>query len=547
MYVQGLFEESPDTVEGTGQHDRSEKRRKKKQPEKETQASCDEDSDDESLWPQLPRELSLGNNDLGLVGKLDAVEETVGQWIPVEAKHSAAPKGDRPFFVEEEELSASAWGNDQIQLCGQGLLLTANGYPSSYGYLYYRKTKTRVRIDFNPVLVSATRKVIDSARQCFEGEIPQPLLDSEKCLRCSMSSVCLPEEMNLKHGLINEPRRIIPGRDDLGVVYVHSQGTYVGKSGQCISISTLDGSKDTIPIKDVSALVLFGNIQVSTQALQFLMASGRSVTFLSQSGRYFGTAESPLTKNPVLRRKQAKIFDDSLNALYLSKSIVIAKIKNQRTLLRRNGSGDSPDLERALSELADCMEKAESTDNVDSLRGLEGYAARCYFGIYPSLLKNEALKALMKGRSKRPPKDPVNAMLSFGYSILARDFRAAINAAGMDPMWGFYHIMEAGRPALALDMMETFRPLIVDSLVLRLINMGVLTEKDFWVTPANALMTPAGRKSFLAGYEQRMDEMITHPEFNYRLSYRRVLELEARLLARFIEGELREYSPLTTR
>lgn len=550
MYVQGIFLESPDTLAGSAQHDRAEARRPKPKARRKNDDPESEDAaetEDESPWPSPPRDLLLGDDELGLTGRLDAVEEVDGHFAPVESKHGPAPDGNWPFVVEEIELAADAWGNDQVQLCGQGLLLGACGYPSSYGYLYYRKTKSRVRVEFSEALRNATFRVISNARRCRESEIPPPLVDSKKCVRCSLVEACLPEEVNFRLGKIEEPRRIIPGRDDLGMVYVVTQGARVGKKGESLSIVSPDEDLGTVPLKDTAGLTVFGNVQVTTQALHMLLESGRQITFASRSGRLIGVAGGLTTKNVSLRREQVRRFDDEESALSLAKSVVVAKIRNQRTLIRRNSSDGDSQTAFVLAALAERTEAASATDSIASLRGEEGLAARFYFERFPALLKDETLRAQMKGRSKRPPKDPVNAMLSYGYTLLTRDFTAACAAAGLDPMIGFYHAMEAGRPALVLDLMEPFRPLVVDSLVLRLVNTGAIAARDFVVSTVNAVMTDSGRRAFLAGYEQRVDEMVTHPEFGYRLSYRRIFELEARLVARFLSRELEDYRPLTTR
>ncbi len=543
MYVQGLFQPSADTVEGKAQHERAERHGRPRPAETDSE-NGEEAAQEPPTWPSVPKELYLGDQSLGLIGKLDAVEEGAGRFAPVEAKHGPAPDGTSPFVVEGISLSAGAWGNDQVQLCGQGLVLNANGYTSEKGYLYYRGSRKRVEVLFTPELMDATQRVIAAARACAQGTMPLPLVDSMKCIRCSLVSACLPDEVNFELNRIEEPRRVIPGRDDAGVLYVVANAARVGKKGDSLTVWTQETGEVQVPVKDVAALAFFGNVQVTTQALHLLMASGRHISFLTSAGRLIGTAGGLTVKNPELRRKQVMEFAKPDVALALAREVVAAKIANQRTLLRRNG----PPPESALAEMAQMAEAAGSAQNMDSLRGNEGRAARVYFDNLPALFTQDPLfQQSMQGRSKRPPKDPVNAMLSFGYALLLRDLVAACATTGLDPMIGFFHATEHGRPALALDLMEPFRPLIVDSVALRAANTGVVGSGSFHVSPGNVLLTDAGRRAFIGAYEQRMDEMVTHPSFGYRLSYRRVLELEVRLLARRIEGELPEYKPLTTR
>ncbi|MFA5166848.1 MAG: CRISPR-associated endonuclease Cas1 [Candidatus Paceibacterota bacterium] len=489
------------------------------------------------------------------------------QWISVESKNSAGPDKPVAFDCGSFKLSPDAWPNDQIQLCAQGLLLRENGFDSPFGYLYYRAAKKRVKIDFTDDLINYTRSVIRDAQEATKGQIPPPLLDSPKCVKCSLNVFCLPDEINRLAGKIGEPRKIIPGRDDAGVLYVITQGARVSKAGESIVIK-LDGEKvDEIPLKDVAHVVLVGHIQISTEALHLLMESGRTVSFFSAGGRMIGTATAPISKNVGMRVAQCRNFDSDVYCLNLTRDLVEAKIENQRTLIRRNDKT----AERELEELKNLSGQCRQVSDIASLRGVEGKAAQVYFSVLPRLIgpKNEAPKdgqqtfddlpdaqgwtvaseAFFKmiGRTKRPPKDPVNALLSFGYTLLTRDFVSTLIGVGLDPYFGFYHAMEAGRPALALDMMEPFRPLIVDSMVLRIINTGEIKEKHFHCAQTEIQLNKDGRAKFIGAYERRMDELVTHPVFGYRISYRRVLDVECRLLGRFLVGEIAEYKPLRTR
>ena len=226
------------------------------------------------------------------------------------------------------------------------------------------------------------------------------------------------------------------------------------------------------------------------------------------------------------------------------------KILNQRTLLLRNHIEPSAISLRGMKRTA---QRAEHAESLDELLGLEGYAARIYFGHFDGMLKRESSEEGaefsfdFEARNRRPPRDPINALLSYGYSLLAKDLTIAAYAVGLDPMIGFYHQPRHGRPALALDLMEPLRPLIVDSAVLSAVNTRMVSERDF-VAAGNAVaMTPGGRKAFLRAYEARMDTLVTHPLFGYRVTYRRLLEIQARLLGKTIEGELNTYPVFMTR
>lgn len=557
MHVEGLFQDNPDTVRGKMMHDRAEKtqnriRRKKDQ---------DRGSQDAKNQPLFNKELSLASETLNITGKLDAVEEDAGHCAPVESKHSAGPDGNKEFTCGRWTINGDAWPNDQIQVCAQGLLLRDSGINSEYGYIYYRGSKQKVKIFFTQDLMQLTLDMIAKCIQCSAQPLaPTPLLESNKCIRCSLNAFCLPDETNALTGRIIEPRRIIPGRDDAGVLYIVTQGVTVGKSGDALVLSMHGEKIDEVPMKDVAHVVLMGHIQMTTEALHLLMSSQRTVSYMTSGGRLLGIAQPPLAKNVTLRIAQYRCFDDPGKCLQLSQSVVGSKIENQRTFLRRNGQVAQSTLEH-LSELC---QNCVSTENIAALRGHEGKAAAMYFEAFASVFRPKDGVRLpqgmlelghsvnagffsFNGRNKRPPRDPVNAMLSFGYSLLSRDFLSALAGVGLDPYFGFYHVTELGRPALALDLMEPFRVLIVDSVVCRMINTGEIKPKDFHCAQTEVILNKQGKALFLEAYERRMDELITHPVFGYKISYRRVIDVECRLLGRYLTGELDEYKPLRTR
>lgn len=538
MHVQGLFEESADTVEGTMQHHRAERRRRPSDIGNE-------------VWEAAPQSLQLGDEALGIFGKLDAIRRSEsGNWEPVEAKHSSAPRGETPFRLITWELDGSAWPNDQIQLCAQGLLLRANGFPSTSGVLYYRGNKKKVRIIFSDGLIEATRATIQRAHELENEPMPPPLENSDKCFRCSLNAVCLPHEMirlTRTDGESHKIRDIVPSRDDLGVVYVSEPGSRLGKAGYVLTINTPDGNHTEIPLKDIRHISLFGNVQISTQLTHECMESGVFVSYLTSSGRFLGMNHPITSKNILVRREQFRQFDSIETCKKLASSIVHAKILNQRTLLRRNAHGIQ---KRVLQDLASYARRAETAASLDSLLGIEGIAAKQYMENLPKVFKVKDIpprETLMNGRNKRPPRDPVNALLSLSYSLLERDMYAALVSVGLDPLLGFYHRIEPGRPSLVLDMMEPFRAIVADSVVIRTLNTGEIIWSDFYTSKESCALKQNGRKKFFQAFERRMHETVTHPIFGYKLSYRRMLELEARFLSRYLMGELPEYRPIVTR
>ncbi|MCL6594045.1 MAG: CRISPR-associated endonuclease Cas1, partial [Alicyclobacillus sp.] len=277
------------------------------------------------------------------------------------------------------------------------------------------------------------------------------------------------------------------------------------------------------------------------------LEQGISVSFLTAAGRLLGMVHPVNTKNILIRQAQFRHFDLEDTRVHLAQAIVRAKILNQRTILRRNGGGID---KRVLRELKAAADRAGIAEDAGTLLGIEGWAAKLYLGNFPTMLKVHGApsgEVIMNGRNRRPPKDPVNALLSLAYSLLARELYAAIAAVGLDPLLGFYHRIEPGRPALVLDLMEPFRPIIADSVVLRVLNTAEIQWSDFYIGPESCSLREKGRKTFFLAFERRMHEMVTHPVFGYRMSYRRILELEVRLLSRYLLGELPDYRPLVTR
>jgi CRISPR-associated protein Cas1 len=297
---------------------------------------------------------------------------------------------------------------------------------------------------------------------------------------------------------------------------------------------------------------LLGNVQISTQAVQSLCEAGVPVTYFSMGGYFYGITTGLNTKNVVLRRSQFRLADSEWFPLSLARVLVAGKIRNQRTMLQRNHVEPKKPSLVTMKALADRAERAE---NLKSLLGFEGLAARTYFEEFAGMIKpgdelespSSGFSFDFEGRNRRPPRDPVNALLSLAYSMLAKDLTIACYAVGFDPYMGFYHQVRHGRPALALDLMEPFRPLIADSAVLSAVNTRMVTERDFVRVGESVALTPGGRKGFFRAYELRMDSLVTHPLFEYRVSYRRLLEIQARLLARVIEGEIAAYPVFVTR
>jgi CRISPR-associated protein Cas1 len=361
--------------------------------------------------------------------------------------------------------------------------------------------------------------------------------------------ICLPDEVHFLNqpAGVKEPRALYPARDDSLPLHVQHQGARIRKDGEVLRV--LDGEEllAEARLAEVSQVALFGGVQVSTPAIQELCRRQIPICYLTQGGWFYGVTHGMWHKNVELRRRQFSAAATAEACLSLARRFVQAKIANCRTLLRRNHP-DPP--ETTIRDLKDDIERAGEATSLESLLGVEGTAAHRYFSNFAGMLKpaGDGVGTFeFQERNRRPPRDPVNALLSFAYSLLTREWTVTLQSIGFDPYLGFFHQPRYGRPALALDLMEEFRPLVADSVVLTAINNGEVQKDDFIRAMGAVSLTPEGRTRFLEAYERRMSQEITHPVFGYRISYRRVLEVQGRLLGRYLQGEIAEYPSFTTR
>jgi CRISPR-associated protein Cas1 len=528
-----------------------------------------DDDDDAGPPPYEARALWLSSESLGLTAKIDVVEGSAsGVVVPIEYKRGAAP-----------EVPEGAYLPERAQLCAQIMILRDNGYPCDHGEIYFARSRRRVTITIDEALIEITKEAARRARELAgSGVIPSPLVDSSKCDGCSLVGICLPDETNLLRGA--EPsstddgsgagagnamdafwplptddgdeseaevvlRRLQPARDDELPLYVQEQGAKISLVGEELVVKGKDGTTTRARLPNVSQISLFGNVQMSTQAIRAAMERGISLSFLTSGGWFCGRATGTDSKNIELRVAQHRVLADKDACVSLARGVVASKIRNCRTLLRRNHATPP---EVTLFELEQLAKKAERVASIESLLGLEGTAARSYFSAFSGMLKGAASEVFdLEGRNRRPPRDPVNALLSFAYSLLTKELAHTLASAGLDSLLGFFHQPRFGRPALALDLMEEFRPIVADSTVISAINNGVVTSTDFVTHPTGVSLKPHGRRRFILAYERRMDQLVTHPVFGYRVSYRRVLEVQARLFGRFLLGEIPAYPEFRTR
>jgi CRISPR-associated endonuclease Cas1 len=490
--------------------------------------------------------LELSSDALGLIAKLDLAEFDGHRAVPVDYK-----RGKRPHVAQ------GAYEPERVQLCVQGLLLQACGYESDEGVLYFVASRERIPVVFDDALRAATQAAVEGLRRVAIGDqMPPPLENSPKCPRCSLAAICLPDELYYLRAQQTPPRPLAVAQPPALPLYVQARGSKVAKVGERLEISVDDAKVAEARLIDVSQVVLQGGVYLTTPALHELMARGVPVTWLSHGGWFLGHTIGLGHKNVELRSAQYRASFNDAHCLALARDLVAAKIRNQRTLLRRNYKrGAMP--ETLLAEFRRDIDAAERAHDLGQLLGIEGNAAARYFRHFKAMLgvpegqeaqgADNAWPFDFERRNRRPPTDPVNALLSYAYALLTRSIAVTLTAVGFDAYRGFYHQPRYGRPALALDVMEPFRPLIADSAVLMAINNGEIGANDFTRAGGAVNLNEQGRRAFIAAFERRMEQEITHPIFGYAAQYRQIIELQCRLLARHLLGEIDRYPNLVTR
>lgn len=546
-WVQGEFEDSVDTVEGRFEHRRV-----------DVAGPLLPDPDDIQEGEEPPvfhaRSILLSAQDPGIIARMDLVEAEGRVATPVDYKHGRKP-----------DCPEGAWEPDLIQLGAQAMILRANGYECERGVIYYIRSRDRVEVVITEALMDRVREVAAALRAASQaGHLPPPLEDSPKCAGCSLVGICLPDETRhlqsraqasesrqdlvVVEPLAEEVRRLYPILPDAIPVYIQDQGGYVGKQGECLVIKVRGEKVMEIPMIQMSQLAIFGNVQITSQTIHELCNRDIPICYFSTGGWFYGITHGFGNRNIELRRCQFRRADDPVFCLALARRIVAAKIRNQRTMLRRNAECMPDQALRRLEELAD---QAANTVTRDELLGIEGIAARIYFEHLPRMIRprvsTDRFSFNFEGRNRRPPLDPVNAMLSLCYSLLAKDCGVVVAAVGLDPFLGFYHTAYHGRLALALDLMEEFRPILADSAVFTAINNGEVRPDDFIRAARAVTLKPDARKRLIEVYERRLDQVISHPVFGYKVSYRKVLEVQARLLGRYLYGEIPEFPAILPR
>ena len=482
--------------------------------------------DDET--PEL-RSFEVSSDAWGLVGKVDAVRKRDGAWVAYEHKKGRCRRGD-----ENEPL---AWPSDRIQAIAYAVLVEEQlGDPVRQARIRYHADNVTVLVDIDEAARQDLRDAIDRASVLRQSTERPPVTENERlCPKCSLAVVCLPEEERLAepNAAAVEPPRLFPSNRERHTVHVASAKARIGRSGESLLIETEDG-RQKIAIEQVDSILIHGYGQLTTQALHLCAHRGVAVDWLTFGGRFVaGVSASPGRVQQRIRQYRA--LTDEIVRLNLSQRTVHAKVESQLRYLLRASRGNAAcrqSVQESINRIREVMPKLDQVGSADSLRGFEGIAAKAYFAALPRLL-NSRVDALLipNGRSKHPPEDRFNALLSFGYGMLFALVHRTLRGVGLEPALGFFHQPRSSAPPLVLDLIELFRVPLVDMPVVGSVNRNQWSpDEDFTVAGRQVWLSDDGRKKAIGLFEERLNEAYRHPFTGQSMSYARIVELEARLL-----------------
>lgn len=341
-------------------------------------------------------------------------------------------------------------------------------------------------------------------------------------------------------------------RRQLNTLYVSTEGAWLKKDGANIVMQVEGSERARLPVHMLESVVCIGRVLVSPPLLGYCAEQGISVCYLTSNGKFLARVEGPVSGNVLLRREQYRRSDDRPRCAAIVRNLLLGKVHNQRVVvsraLRDHGArlddGNRLALEQAAKSLRRILDKLLRESDPDVLRGLEGEAAQTYFGVFDHMIRADSADLRFNGRSRRPPTDPVNALLSFLYTLTTHDCRSALETVGLDPAVGFLHRDRPGRPSLALDLVEEFRPLLADRLALSLLNRRQLSERHFVVLDNGAVsLKDDARKVVLTAYQERKREELRHGFLDEKLEIGLFPAVQAQLLARHLRGDLEAYPP----
>lgn len=333
----------------------------------------------------------------------------------------------------------------------------------------------------------------------------------------------------------------------MGSLYINQDDVFIGKTDERLHVKAKDKKLQDVPLIHLDGVVVLGRATISPAAIAELLQRKIPLTFLTEQGKYLGKLEPPLSKNIFVRNAQWKAAGETPQSIHVVQGFIRGKLKNYRSSLSQTQREHSEvNLTKAIAQINRAIAKLDQTQSIDSLRGLEGAGSAAYFGVFNQLIRAEGF--IFKPRH-RPATDAVNSLMNFGYTLLRDNVESAINIVGFDPYLGYLHVQRYGRIGLAFDLMEEFRPLVVDNIILSAINRRILTPNDFTVEPLSNVvrLSETGKKQFLTLFEKKKQSEFKHPVLGRKCTYQEAFEIQARLLAKYLMGEIDKYPPLVLR
>lgn len=474
------------------------------------------------------RSIDVAHPEWGIVGRVDTVESRDGKLEIVEYK--ATPVRRKAEVTQPM----------RIQLALQRACLGAMGHDVGGCAVYFTTHQTHVPVRLDATDHETAREEVSRTRATVQSPTaPEPLHDDPRCMGCSHAGVCLPDE----RAQTPVVRRIHVADPDGGLVHLTTAGSRAFLRGGRLRVSRSGEELASLPLEQVAGLVVHGNIDLSSALIRELLWRGLTIVWCSGTGRVIGWSHTAGTPNGLarVRQHQASVQE----RIELAREFIVAKIAGQATLLRRNGN--SPDVVSSLRKL---QNKSRDAQKIDILTGFEGDAAARYFASFSTMLhapQGDPFLAGWSGRVGRGAFDPLNVALNYLYGVITAEAIRALAACGLDPHAGFLHSSNRNKPALALDLMEEFRAPLGDAVVLAAINNREITETDFTNALGSCRIRDAGRKTLLRSYERRLETEFTHPVFKYKVTWRRAIEVQARMLLGYLDGSQKTYRGVTTR
>lgn len=472
---------------------------------------------------------------LGLKGKVDCVRTSNGRLLPYEYKKGHASK--------DKQGNYRAWRSDEIQIGAYAMLLEENmGQVIEEGRIYYGADHRTIVIPIDETLRNGVKVALEKAQKLRESTERPSIANNERlCARCSLAPVCLPEEERLIDTPSHQVIRLFPEDREKLDIHVTSHGATIRRSGNTIVIENRNNEKQTLPSVHLNSITLHGqSVQLTTQALMLCAEKGISVHWMTSGGKYLGSVTKSVDGVQRRLRQYKALVSDEVK-LDLAKKLVTAKIESQLRYVLRSTRGKerSTVVVSALEAMRHAISKGKKAKASSELLGFEGMAAQAYFSCMGEITADAEIQGMnFLTRNRRPPRDPVNALLSFYYGMLYKDCVEAITVVGLDPTIGFYHQPRSQAYPLALDLMELFRVPMCDITAIGTIHRNQWSvDEDFVKAGSQVWLSDEGKKKAIAAYERRKQDTWKHPIIGYSLSYARSIELEVRLLEKEWSGK----------